>query len=50
MGLAISISGLAFRAGEEATADVAKLVPADRLLTETDFALPVTARRAAPAQ
>jgi TatD DNase family protein len=36
MGLAISISGLAFRAGEEATAEVARLVPADRLLVETD--------------
>ena len=36
LGLAISISGLAFRAGEEATRDVAALVPADRLLVETD--------------
>jgi TatD DNase family protein len=36
LGLAISISGLAFRAGEEATADVAALVPSDRLLVETD--------------
>jgi TatD DNase family protein len=36
LGLAISISGLAFRAGEEATADVAALVPPDRLLVETD--------------
>jgi TatD DNase family protein len=36
LGLAISISGLAFRAGEEATADVARLVPPDRLLVETD--------------
>lgn len=36
LGLAISISGLAFRAGEEATADVIPLVPADRLLVETD--------------
>jgi TatD DNase family protein len=36
LGLAISFSGLAFRAGEEATADVAALVPADRLLVETD--------------
>ena len=32
----ISISGLAFRDGEEATADVVRLVPADRLLVETD--------------
>jgi TatD DNase family protein len=36
LGLAISISGLAFRAGEEATADVVPLVPGDRLLVETD--------------
>jgi TatD DNase family protein len=36
LGLAISISGLAFRAGEEATADVVPLVPEDRLLVETD--------------
>jgi TatD DNase family protein len=36
MGLAISFSGLVFRAGEAASADVARLVPADRLLVETD--------------
>jgi TatD DNase family protein len=36
LGLAISISGLAFRAGEEATADVVPLVPDGRLLVETD--------------
>jgi TatD DNase family protein len=36
MGLAISFSGLVFRGGEEASAAVARLVPADRLLTETD--------------
>ena len=36
LGLAISISGLAFRAGEESTAEVVPLVPADRLLVETD--------------
>ena len=36
LGLAISISALAFRAGEEATWDVVPLVPADRLLVETD--------------
>jgi TatD DNase family protein len=36
LGLAISISGLAFRAGEESTADVTALVPPDRLLVETD--------------
>jgi TatD DNase family protein len=36
MGLAISFSGLVFRRGEEASALVARLVPADRLLVETD--------------
>jgi TatD DNase family protein len=36
MGLAISFSGLVFRAGEEVSADVARVVPADRLLVETD--------------
>jgi TatD DNase family protein len=36
MGLAISFSGLVFRRGEEASAEVARLVPADRLLIETD--------------
>ncbi len=36
MGLAFSFSGLVFRRGEEASADVARLVPADRLLVETD--------------
>jgi TatD DNase family protein len=36
LGLAISISGLAFRAGEEWTADVIPSVPANRLLVETD--------------
>ncbi|HET7182644.1 MAG TPA: TatD family hydrolase [Candidatus Limnocylindrales bacterium] len=36
LGLAISISGLAFRKGEESTADVVPLVPSDRLLVETD--------------
>jgi TatD DNase family protein len=36
MGLAVSFSGLAFRAGEEATAEAVTLVPADRLLVETD--------------
>jgi TatD DNase family protein len=32
----ISISGLAFRRGEETTADVVRLVAPDRLLVETD--------------
>ena len=36
LGLAISISGLAFRRGEEPTAEVAALVPSNRLLVETD--------------
>ncbi|HUG48637.1 MAG TPA: TatD family hydrolase [Candidatus Limnocylindria bacterium] len=36
MGLAVSFSGLVFRAGEEASAEVAALVPHDRLLVETD--------------
>jgi TatD DNase family protein len=36
LGLAISFSGLVFRSGEAASADVARLVPADRLLVETD--------------
>ena len=36
LGAAISFSGLVFRAGEEASAEVARLVPADRLLVETD--------------
>lgn len=36
MGLAISFSGLVFRNGEEASAEVARLVPADMLLIETD--------------
>ena len=36
LGLAISISGLAFRAGEDATADVVPLIARERLLVETD--------------
>lgn len=36
VGLAVSISGLVFRRREESTAEVARLVPADRLLVETD--------------
>jgi TatD DNase family protein len=36
LGLAISISGLAFRRGEEATADMVSLIPPHRLLVETD--------------
>jgi len=36
MGLAISFSGLVFRKAEEASAKVARVTPADRLLAETD--------------
>jgi TatD DNase family protein len=36
LGLAVSFSGLVFRTGEEASAEVAAIVPADRLLVETD--------------
>jgi TatD DNase family protein len=36
LGLAISFSGLAFRKGEEASATVARLVPTEQLLVETD--------------
>ena len=32
----IGFGGLVFRRGEEASAEVARLVPLDRLLTETD--------------
>ncbi|MGD0017790.1 MAG: TatD family hydrolase [Candidatus Limnocylindrales bacterium] len=36
LGLAISFSGLVFRVGEEASAEVARLAPGERLLIETD--------------
>lgn len=36
LGAALSFSGLVFRAGEESSAEVAALTPADRLLVETD--------------
>jgi TatD DNase family protein len=36
LGLAISFSGLAFREGEESSAEVAAVVPRERLLVETD--------------
>jgi TatD DNase family protein len=36
LGAAISFSGLVFRVGEEASADVAAITPVDRLLVETD--------------
>jgi TatD DNase family protein len=46
MGLALSFSGLVFRAGEEASAEVAPLVPGGRLLVETDA--PFLTPRGAP--
>jgi TatD DNase family protein len=36
MNLAVSFGGLVFRRGEEASAEVAAIVPADRMLVETD--------------
>jgi TatD DNase family protein len=36
LGAAVSFSGLVFRDGESASADVARLAPLDRLLVETD--------------
>jgi TatD DNase family protein len=36
MGIAIAFGGLVFRNGEEASAEVARIVPAGLLLTETD--------------
>ena len=36
LGCAVGVSGLAFRRGEEATAESVRLVPPDRLLVETD--------------
>jgi TatD DNase family protein len=36
MGLAIAFGGLVFRRGEEASAEVARLAPGERLLIETD--------------
>jgi TatD DNase family protein len=36
LGAAISFSGLVFRSGEEASAEVAAIAPLDRLLVETD--------------
>jgi TatD DNase family protein len=46
MGLAVSFSGLVFRSGEEASAEVAVLVPPGRLLVETDA--PFLTPRGAP--
>ena len=36
LGLAVSFSGLVFRPGEESSAEIARLVPPQRLLVETD--------------
>jgi TatD DNase family protein len=36
LGATVSFSGLVFRRGEEASADAVRLVPAERLLVETD--------------
>ena len=36
LGLAISFSGLVFRAGEESSGEVARIVPGNELLVETD--------------
>ena len=36
LGCAVSVSGLAFRRGEEATAESIRLVPPNRILVETD--------------
>ncbi len=49
LGLAVSFSGLVFRAGEEASAEVAAIVPRDRVLIETDspFLAPPGAPRSA---
>src|SRR5262249_56309700 len=46
LGLAVSFSGLVFRGGEEASGEVAGLVPGARLLVETDA--PFLAPRGAP--
>ncbi len=47
LGAAISFSGLVFRAGEETSAEVAAITPAERLLVETDS--PFLAPPGAPA-
>lgn len=46
LGLAVSFSGLVFRRGQEPSAEVARLAPADRLLVETDA--PYLSVRGAP--
>jgi len=52
LGLAISFGGLVFRRGEEESAEVARIVPGERLLIETDapyLAPPGVPRHAGPA-
>jgi TatD DNase family protein len=51
LGLAVAFGGLVFRRGEEASAEVARLVPGERLLIETDspyLAPPGVPRSSAP--
>jgi TatD DNase family protein len=48
LGCAVSFSGLVWRKGEEPSAEVARMVPADRLLVETDA--PFLAPPAAPSR
>jgi TatD DNase family protein len=51
MGIAIAFGGLVFRSGEEASGEVARIVPAELLLAETDapyLAPPGVARGAVP--
>ena len=50
LGLAISFSGLAFRAGEDASREVAAFVPAGAAARRDQFAVPRPARRAPLAQ
>ena len=50
LGLAISFSGLVFRRGEEASADVAPLVPEGRLLDGDRLAVPLAPGRPARPQ
>jgi TatD DNase family protein len=51
LGVAVAFGGLVFRRGEEASAEVARIVPAERLLIETDspyLAPPGVPRHAGP--
>ena len=51
MGFFIAFGGLVFRRGEEVSAEVARLTPLDRILTETDspYLKPARSRAAQPA-